>query len=343
VVAHVESHGKAVIVKGDTREIKDFLKGFGGKWNKKLVGWIFQGSKRGELLKALGSNAKVSSVIDRTGGTEAAAAASSAPAAAAVKRAADDSDRQDEEALVATKPATAAVQVTEEDGGIVFAITDTLRVTVNSFKGKHGVDIRKFYQDNTSKKFLPTAKGIRLRASEWKALCSKFSKINAAPADESKLEVEGDIFAMKKTGIVDIRRFYTDKSDGELKHTKKGAYMQQDQWRKLQEIAAQVDAALEDPPKSKGSPRKKQRTEKEAPAASTSAGTDGPLSPKQLKTELKKLLKGRDLGAITLKSVRSELEAKLSLPDGGLASRKDEMKTIITWIVQKGAAGEGSP
>lgn len=329
MVAHVESYGKGVLVKGDTREIKDFLKGLGGRWNGKLVGWMYQGSKRDELLKALRSNSKVSSVVDRTGGAETAATASSAPAATAVKRAAEDS------------PATAAVQAAEEDGGIVFNLTDTLRVTVNSFQGKHGVDIRKFYQDNG--KILPTAKGIRLGTSEWKALCSNFATINAAPADESKLEVVGDICAVKKTGIVDIRRYFTDPSDGEKKPTKKGAYMQQDQWNKLQEIAAQVEAALEDPPESKGSPKKKQRTQKEAPAASAPVENDGSLSPKQLKTELKKLLKGRDLGAITMKTVRAELEAKLSLPEGGLASRKDEMKTIITWIVQKGAAGEGSP
>lgn len=341
MVAHVETYGKGVLVKGDTRGIKDLLKELGGKWNGKLVGWMYPGSKRDALLKALGSNARVSSVIDKTGGAATAASASSAPAVTATKRAASMSDREDEEALVAPNPATVvAPEVGEE--GVVFTISGTFRVTVNSFLGKPGVDIRKFFKDESTKKFLPTAKGIRLNVSEWKALCDKFSEINAFPADESKLEVAGDICAMKKTGIVDIRRFYTDSNDGEKKHTKKGAYMLQEQWSTLQEIAAQVGAALEAPPDANCAPRKKkQRTEKEAPAASTSAGVDGPLSPKQLKTELKQLLKGRDLGAITLKSVRSELEAKLSLAEGELTSRKDEIKTIITWIVQKG--GHGSP
>jgi len=339
-VAHVESYGKGVVVKGDTREIKDFLKGLGGRWNMKLVGWMFPGSKRDELVKALGSNPKVSTVVDRTGGGESAATSSTAPAVTAVARARDEDD---EAPLLQPKAAAAAAQPAEQeastDGGIVFTLADTMRVTVSNFQGKNGVDIRKFYQDNNSKKFLPTAKGIWLKAAEWEALRNKFSQIDAAPADESKLEVVGDVLAMKKTGIVDIRRFYTDKNDGEKKPTKKGAYMQQELWSKLQKIAAQVTEALEDPPDAIiGSPKKKQRTEKQAkaPAASTSGGDDGPLSPKQLKKELKSLLKGRDLGAITLKSVRAELEAKLSLPDGGLNERKDEIKTVITRIVQLG-------
>jgi len=153
----------------------------------------------------------------------------------------------------------AVVQASLQDRGLAFDIGQFsgkfCRVTVNKFQGKHGVDIRQFdkWRDiYHPPEFLPTAKGIRLVASEWKALCNQFSKINAAPA-WSKLEVEGDIFAEKGRfqgkSYVDIRR-YVDNNDGEKKPTKQGAYMQQEQWSKLQKIAAQVAAALEDPPDS---------------------------------------------------------------------------------------------
>ncbi|CAE7659807.1 SUB1 [Symbiodinium pilosum] len=42
----LETHGKAVLVKGDTMMIKDLLKAKGGKWNGGLKSWLFPGSKK---------------------------------------------------------------------------------------------------------------------------------------------------------------------------------------------------------------------------------------------------------------------------------------------------------
>ena len=36
----LKTHGKAILVIGDTFSCKDCLKQLGGSWNKKLVGWM---------------------------------------------------------------------------------------------------------------------------------------------------------------------------------------------------------------------------------------------------------------------------------------------------------------
>ena len=65
---HIEAYGKAVIVKGATRPLKDFLKSKGGKWFPKGGGWMFQGTKKAAMIQNLQSNAIVKSMIDRTSG-----------------------------------------------------------------------------------------------------------------------------------------------------------------------------------------------------------------------------------------------------------------------------------
>jgi hypothetical protein len=45
----VEPHKKAILVKGDTKEVKDQLKALKGSWNKTLEGWIFKGSDKEEV------------------------------------------------------------------------------------------------------------------------------------------------------------------------------------------------------------------------------------------------------------------------------------------------------
>lgn len=50
---------KAIIVKGETRPIKDGLKSLGGKWNGKLVGWIFPKTKITQVQKYLNDLNKI--------------------------------------------------------------------------------------------------------------------------------------------------------------------------------------------------------------------------------------------------------------------------------------------
>jgi hypothetical protein len=52
-VLSVSMHKKAVLVSGDTREVKDVLKAMKGSWNKGVGGWIFPGSKKEQILRVL--------------------------------------------------------------------------------------------------------------------------------------------------------------------------------------------------------------------------------------------------------------------------------------------------
>lgn len=53
----VETLGKAVIIKGDTKPIKDAIKAKGGSWNNKHQGWIFPASKR-DIAEGIINNSK---------------------------------------------------------------------------------------------------------------------------------------------------------------------------------------------------------------------------------------------------------------------------------------------
>ena len=67
-------HKRAIVVKGDTFKVKEQLGALKGSWNRTLGGWVFQGSRKDEilsLLRADGTNV----VSDETGG-----AAPSSPA-----------------------------------------------------------------------------------------------------------------------------------------------------------------------------------------------------------------------------------------------------------------------
>merc|ERR1712167_34148 len=49
----IEPYKKAILVKGDTKIVKDQLQALGAKWNKSLGGWIFQASRKDEVMEQL--------------------------------------------------------------------------------------------------------------------------------------------------------------------------------------------------------------------------------------------------------------------------------------------------
>ena len=49
----ISPHKKAIMVAGETMKVKEVLKALGGSWNKALGGWIFQGSKKDQVLRVL--------------------------------------------------------------------------------------------------------------------------------------------------------------------------------------------------------------------------------------------------------------------------------------------------
>eukprot|EP00310_Coccolithus_braarudii_P024943 CAMPEP_0183356748 /NCGR_PEP_ID=MMETSP0164_2-20130417/45162_1 /TAXON_ID=221442 /ORGANISM="Coccolithus pelagicus ssp braarudi, Strain PLY182g" /LENGTH=246 /DNA_ID=CAMNT_0025530229 /DNA_START=44 /DNA_END=784 /DNA_ORIENTATION=+ len=103
----LQAHGKAVIVKGETKEAKDDLKALSGKWNGSLGGWIFTGSKRGSILTELRKKHTV------TEDDETPAAASTSDSAVVVPAAATGtSDIAAAVAAVAPSSAVAGISLT---------------------------------------------------------------------------------------------------------------------------------------------------------------------------------------------------------------------------------------
>jgi len=49
----IAPHKRAVLVTGDTLNVKDQLKSLGGSWNRGLKGWVFPGSKKAAVLALL--------------------------------------------------------------------------------------------------------------------------------------------------------------------------------------------------------------------------------------------------------------------------------------------------
>ena len=72
----IETYGKAVLVTGNTKVIKDFLKERGGHWNPSKCGWIFPGSKKTTLIEGLRSRENVAvKDLTRSNSNESAASA----------------------------------------------------------------------------------------------------------------------------------------------------------------------------------------------------------------------------------------------------------------------------
>ncbi|CAE8627402.1 unnamed protein product, partial [Polarella glacialis] len=349
-VVYLEAHGKAVVVKGDTQPIKDFLKTCGGKWNKGLTGWIFPGSKKAKLLSDLQGHSNVKNVVDRAKSLD---SSQPAPSGAAAKRSVEGSSAE-EPAAKKPKPvvaqASSSQQSSEEQ---VFDLPEDARATVSAFQGKMGLDLRKFYTDKASGELRPTPKGVRIQVHEWEALCSVMAEIDAKVKSEASNEVEVTVkvtddilasirFQKSAARSIDVRRMYVDKSDGQQKPTKKGISFSMAQWAGLKALLQDIAAALggtkvSSSSSSTASPSQREKKSKQPSTFSPQASVpDSVADGARLRAALVKILEGRDLQTLSLKAVRSELEAALSLPEGSLASRKEEVKGIVTDIIQSG-------
>jgi len=327
----LEAHGKAILIKGDTMMIKDFLKSKGGKWSGPLKSWIFPGSKKAALVEDLQSSGKVKSVEDRTDGSAAPAAPAAAPPAKPAAKAREG-------------PAKRAAA---SDGEKVFELGDEVRATITNFQNKQGVDLRKFYVDKGSGEVKPTPKGIRFSAEEWQAACSAAVDIDTAleKGKETSWSLIGDIMISITGGSLDFRRFYVDKTDGASKPGKKGIRLGSMQWSSLKAEMPQISQELGASAAGGGGPAaaKKPKTKAavgvpDLPQEQTEIPGEPQGAAGKWKHELCKILKGRDLMTISLRKVRAELEEALSLPADGLLSHKEEVKTIVTGIIQSGEA-----
>lgn len=330
----LEAHGRAIVVKGDTMTVKDFLKSAGGKWNKPLGGWVFPGSKKASLLDGLKSHGRVATVKDNVGDAQAASSSS--------KRSADDaetevSEPQSKKAKTAgTKSATQ-----NSEGEQVFELGNEVRCTISTFAGKVGVDLRKFYTEKGSSELKPTPKGLWLPPTDWDSFSNSLEEINTksnatSSTDDLQVKVNDEIiFTIRFEGStvknVDIRRFYVDKSDGQQKPGKKGITLSLKQWEELKANFSDISTALGN----KGVGSSTSSSPKKNKAASVSEVIDAAtVKGTRLRKELQTILKGRDLTKVSLKDVRAELEVALKVPDGSLLTRKEEVKGIVTDIIQ---------
>jgi len=344
----VAPYGKAVIVKGDTRPIKEFLKGHGGKWNGNLGGWIFPGSKSQTLVESLRGHGLVTSLEDKT--NAASAAAATGPPGSKM----DTASAKEEKA--APKPSGKSASKGGKGGKgasgtndhkLLVELSSTIRCSLSSFNGKAGLDIRKFWRDSSGE-MQPSAKGLRFDSKDWEALKNHLGQIDKmiAAGTESDLSLLEDLRVTVKAGTVDIRKLYKDK-DNAMQPTKKGIYMSADEWKTLKGHIPELTAEMENAPSS-ASGVSKPGTKRGAGDATSSpaakkkvAKVEGSeITRESLDQMIRRLVEDRDLETLSLKVLRGELEASLSLPDGALERRKGEIKDITTEIVKELNSGD---
>eukprot|EP00933_Yihiella_yeosuensis_P021373 TRINITY_DN16915_c0_g1_i1.p1 TRINITY_DN16915_c0_g1~~TRINITY_DN16915_c0_g1_i1.p1 ORF type:complete len:338 (+),score=93.22 TRINITY_DN16915_c0_g1_i1:137-1150(+) len=328
----LEPHGKAVLVKGETMGIKEALKAWGGRWNRGLSSWIFPGTKKAKLLEDLRGHSSIRNVLDNVGDNGSAAAP--AKAAPAKRNAAEDSSEA---------PAAKKQKPSGGEDEQAFELGKEVQCTVRKFGGNMGADLRKYYTDKESGELKPTPKGIWLRAPEFQALRDNSAEIaskmrSSSSSGEATVKVTDDIivtirFEGSDAKSVDVRRFYVDKADGEQKPGKKGICLMKAQWDafqdKTQDISAALGGAKVASASSSSAASSPSKTKKESKKSDPSN-----LDRIRLREKLQKILEGRDLNTLSLKAVRSELEASLNLTEGALLSRKEEVKGIVTDIIQ---------
>eukprot|EP00216_Chloropicon_sp_CCMP2111_P002237 CAMPEP_0198240558 /NCGR_PEP_ID=MMETSP1446-20131203/5631_1 /TAXON_ID=1461542 ORGANISM="Unidentified sp, Strain CCMP2111" /NCGR_SAMPLE_ID=MMETSP1446 /ASSEMBLY_ACC=CAM_ASM_001112 /LENGTH=352 /DNA_ID=CAMNT_0043923297 /DNA_START=79 /DNA_END=1137 /DNA_ORIENTATION=+ len=129
------------------------------------------------------------------------------------------------------------------------ALSDTRFVKVRSFKGAWLVDVREYYTKDGN--LLPGRKGISLSTSQWETLAGSARAVTDALASaEANPSFEVELGKNKKVTLsnfkgssrVDIREWY--EKDGTSAPGKKGISLSMEQWEKLEQSLAQVNAAL---------------------------------------------------------------------------------------------------
>merc|ERR1712107_911915 len=106
----------------------------------------------------------------------------------------------------------------------------------------------------------PTPKGIKLLPPDWEELCKNFGAIDAAFGEKETTISFGskkDIVVSVASDTIDIRAYYTDKTDGQLKPTKKGCRLDREGWNKLKTVAQQLSEKLGAAPAESSEPQKK--------------------------------------------------------------------------------------
>mmetsp|Transcript_24339 Transcript_24339/g.44668 ORF Transcript_24339/g.44668 Transcript_24339/m.44668 type:complete len:190 (-) Transcript_24339:160-729(-) len=178
-----EPYGKALMLRGDTKPVAESLKGLGGKWNGKIQGWLFPGSKASTVCATLREAGHTVDGSMSSGGGDGAAPASDgaggseAPAAKATsskKRA----PATPQEGKDTGRGGTKADACTDKDFSIPLGENKKRRLSISLFSGSPCVDIREWYGDEDDLK--PGKKGIQLKLEEWETIKKSLAEIDAA-------------------------------------------------------------------------------------------------------------------------------------------------------------------
>ena len=131
-------HGKAILVAGDTKPVKEELKTLSGRWNGSLGGWIFPASKKEEILSELRKKHTVTEAgfSAATAGTTGVATSSTAAASSA----ATVVPSVDANASVVVVPHKKAILVTDAVQGSqdTKRVKETLKALGGSWNGSLG-------------------------------------------------------------------------------------------------------------------------------------------------------------------------------------------------------------
>jgi len=199
VQLEAKAHGKALVICGDTRPVKDFLKNLGGRWNGNFGGWMYPGSKGDSIISELRKASH--EVVDNFAGKLPHVPQVGAPAAAgesgeppAKKAKAEKATKKQQEQGVMDNmraaidvavpggqepvklPAAASSGQAEGEGLLspdtwfapLSAQGDKRRVSVTRLHNEVQVDIREWWGSDGDMK--PGKKGIMLKRQEWEAL-----------------------------------------------------------------------------------------------------------------------------------------------------------------------------
>ena len=162
-IVSVVAHGKGMLVKGDTKPLKECLKNLGGRWNPALTAWILPTKKKDELVGTVCKHKAVKSFIN---------CINDGPAD-------KNANAQQEGLLHVTKRECegGAASCDGRKNEVVIDIdecADTgtlLRVSIKMFRGRCGIDLRSWCirgKDKAETK--PSVNGIFLWKKKWEAL-----------------------------------------------------------------------------------------------------------------------------------------------------------------------------
>ena len=155
-----QTHGKAVLITGDTKVVKDLLRSQSGRWNSSLTGWLFPASKREAVVGAL-----------RQAGHEIENARETQPEPTSKRQKTETGAVAAAAAATSDKPWSMLLAPGEPSGNFL------RRIVVSKFYGKATVDIREYYKD--ADVLQPGKKGISLKTEEWRMLEQAIPEINA--------------------------------------------------------------------------------------------------------------------------------------------------------------------